>query len=80
MTNIKCHSILQNNILELTCAQDSHTPYAIIHDMKNIYVMLDKYTIKNNKNSQQSVDNMYVMQGRPIVQEIVIIIHELNLI
>ena len=46
MTNIICHSILQNKILESTCAQDSCIQYAIIHDMKNIYVMLDKYTIK----------------------------------
>ena len=46
MTNINCHSILQNNILESTCAQDSHIQYVIIHGMKNIYVMLGKYTIK----------------------------------
>ena len=48
--------------------------------MKNIYIMLDKYTYKNNKTSQESVQNMYVIQGRPIVQEIVIIIDELNFI
>ena len=51
-----------------------------MHYMKNIYFMWDKYTIKNNKSSQESVENMYVMQGRLIVQEIVIIIDELNLI
>ena len=50
MTNIKCHSILQNNILESTCAQDSPIQYAIIHDMKNIYVMLD-----NNNNNKLGI-------------------------
>ena len=48
--------------------------------MKNIYFMWDKYTIKNNKIWQGNVEHRYVMQGRPIVQEIVIIIHKLNLI
>ena len=37
---------VQNDILELSCAQDSHIGHAITHHMKKIYWRWDKYTVK----------------------------------
>ena len=37
---------VQNDILELSCAQLPHIGHAITHHMKKIYLRWDKYTAK----------------------------------
>ena len=65
-------------ILELICANDANIGHSVTYDIKMMYSMRDKYTLKKNKNMNGNVENRYVMQGRAIVQEIVRIRSELN--
>ena len=48
-------------ILELICAKDSNIAHSVTHDIKKMYSMRDKYTLKITENIKGNVENRYVM-------------------
>ena len=66
-------------MLEFSCAKDSHIVHSVTSYQKNILHVRYIHG-ENNKTSEGNVEHRYVMQGRPIVQEIVTIISKLHCI
>ena len=80
MTYIVCHSLCTKWYTTIKlCKRCTHRACNNTSYEKDICKVRYIYG-KISKTWQGNVENTYVMQGRPIVQEIVRIIHELNCI
>ena len=80
MTYIVCHSTCTKSHTRIKlCKRFKHRAFSNTSYKKDILHVRYIHS-ENNKTSKGNVENRYVMQGRPIVQEIVTIISELNCI
>ena len=80
MTYIVCHSLCTKWYTTIKlCKRCTYRACNTTSYEKDIHKVRYIYS-KNNKTWKGNVENVYVMPGRPIMQEIVRIMHKLNCI